>query len=276
MNPYQILGIKPGASEDEIKKAYRRLASKHHPDKGGDTKKFQEIQSAYDTLTSGPPQSGPQPASGPGGFHFHFGGNPFRGHPFAGFEDIFRFHNSEEFEPAGHVRNPDITVRVHCTLEEAHSGFSKGIQFLAPQESVPRHRIVEFPPGSYNGLKVRYTREGSRLVSNHPAGDLYVELIVEPHQFWHVMENNQDLLGRMVIDLKDAMTGTRIKINDIGGSEIEITVPPGTQPGTNLRLKHRGMRNLHNSVMGDAYVEIQVKIPALDRSDLSKPAIDIL
>lgn len=282
MNPYHTLGIKPGASDDEIKKAYRRLASKHHPDKGGDTKRFQEIQAAYDALTSGSPQQGgPQPSGGPGGFHFHFGnrgGNPFHGNPFAGFEDIFRFHR-EEFDPDGFggvVRNPDITVRVTCTLEEADRGFSRGIQFLAPQENTPRHRVVEFPAGSYSGLKVRYTGEGGRMTPSRPPGDLYVELTVQPHHFWQVIEGSQDLRAQIQVTLRDAMIGTALKIQDISGNDIEVTVPAGTQPGSNLRLRGRGMRNLHTSNRGDAYLELQVQIPALTPEDLKRPAIDIL
>lgn len=282
MNPYHILGVQPGASDDEIKKAYRRLASKHHPDKGGDTKRFQEIQAAYDALTSGSQDTGgPQPAGGPGGFHFHFGtrgGNPFAGGPFAGFEDLFRFHR-EEFDPDGFggvARNPDITVRVRCTLEEAHQGFSRNIQFLAPQEHTQRQRTVEFPPGSYSGLKVRYTGEGGRLVPNKPAGDLYVELVVDPHPFWEIIDGGQNIRGRVSVALKDALIGTTISVQDITGSRIEVSVPAGTQPGTNLRLRGRGLKNVHNARCGDAYIEIQIQIPALKAEDLQRPAIDIL
>lgn len=277
MDPYRVLGINPGATEDEIKKAYRRLASKHHPDKGGDTKRFQEIQSAYDALTSGSAQhNGPQPAGGPGGFHFHFGN---RGaNPFAGFEDLFRFHR-EEFDPDGFggvARNPDITVRVSCTLEEAHQGFSRNIQFLAPQEHSHRYRTVDFPAGSYSGLRIRYTGEGGRLVPNRPAGDLYVELLVEPHVFWETVDGSQDLKGRVTVNLKDALVGTTVSVHDINGSRIEVTVPAGTQPGTNLRLRGCGLRNVHNSRCGDAYIEVRVQIPALRTEDLNKPLIDIL
>lgn len=276
MNPYEILGVKPGASDDEIKRAYRKLASKHHPDKGGDTKKFQEIQAAYESLTSGGAQAGgPQPASGPGGFHFHFGG---RGGPFGGFEDLFRFHG-QEFDPEGQSgfgRNPDITVRVTCTLEEADQGFSRGIQFLAPQETSNRHRVVEFPAGSYSGLKVRYTGEGGRLVPSRPAGDLYVELIVQPHYFWETIEGTQDLRARVNVTLREAMVGTSLKIQDITGTGIEVTVPAGTQPGANLRLRGRGVKSLHTNHRGDAYIEIRVQIPALRPEDLNRPIIDIL
>lgn len=274
MNPYQVLGIQPGASDDEIKKAYRKLASKHHPDKGGDTKKFQEIQAAYDSLTTGGAAGGPQPASGPGGFHFHFGGRG--GHPFSGFEDLFRFHREEFDQGQGFARNPDITVRVTCTLEEADQGFKRDIQFLAPQEQAQRSHTVEFPAGSYSGLRVRYSGAGGRLVPAAPAGDLYVELVVQPHYFWEVIENTQDIRARVNVSLRDAMVGTALKIQDITGTEIEVTVPAGTQPGANLRLRNRGVKNLHTNHRGDAYIEIRVQIPALKPEDLNRPIIDIL
>ena len=275
MDPYQILGAQRGASEDEIKKAYRRLASQHHPDKGGDTKRFQEIQAAYDAITSGQADQ-PQGAGGPGGFHFHWGGrgNPFGGFP--GFEDIFRHGNTEfEFNNGPQRRNPDVTVAVDCTLEEAHRGFSRGITYLLQHEG-QKNMSVSFPAGSYPGLRVRYPGEGSRMMPGQPAGDLYCEIRVMPHEFWRPDFEHRDLHGRREISLREAMLGTEINIKDIDGSDIVVTVPAGTQPGTNLRLRNKGFNHLRGHMRGNAYLEILVQIPRLTPEDLDKRIIDIL
>lgn len=274
MDPYRVLGVNRGASEDEIKKAYRRLASQHHPDKGGSKERFQEIQAAYDAITSGQANQ-PQGAGGPGGFHFHWGGrgNPFGGFP--GFDDIFR-HNSGEFDFGNgpQRRNPDVNVAVDCTLEEAHRGFSRGVSYFLQQEG-QKTITVSFPPGSYPGLKVRYPGEGSRMVSG-PPGDLYCEIRVTPHSFWRPDFEHRDLQGRVEIGLKEAMLGTEINIKDIDGSDIAVTIPAGTQPGTNLRLRNKGFNHLRGHLRGNAYLEILVQIPRLNPEDLEKRIIDIL
>lgn len=271
MDPYQILGIKRGASLDEAKKAYRKLASIHHPDKGGDTQRFQEIQTAYDSIASG---QADQPR------HFHWGGHSAN---FQDMQDILRrnfgnFANANEFDDFNHahaVRNPDVTVRVTCTLAEAHRGFTRTLQFLLPQQG-QQVKSVTFPSGSYEGIRIRYSGEGGQVVKSRPPGDLYCELVVEPHPYWKADFNSQNLEGDLTITAKEAMLGTVFFVDDIDGNAIEISVPAGTQPGSRLRLKDRGLNRFRQAGRGDAFVRITVTIPKLSKDDLHKPLIDLI
>ena len=264
MDPYQILGVDRRATPDQVKKAYRKLASQHHPDKGGDTQRFQEIQAAYDQIISG---QADQPRQ------FHWGRNS---PDFQDMQDILRrnFHDFDNMH-AGAVRNPDVTVRVSCTLEEAHSGFSRNIQFLLPKQG-SRNKTIEFPPGSYHGIRIRHAGDGGQLVPAMPPGDLYCELEVLPHKFWQPNFKTQELELNLAITLKEALVGTDIIITDINGSDIRVTVPAGSQPGSRLRLKGRGLQKFRQSWVGDAYIRLQVSIPKLTEDDLKKPLIDLL
>lgn len=264
MDPYQILGVTPGASEAEVKKAYRRLASIHHPDKGGDTKKFQEIQQAYDQITSGQADRAR---------HFHWGGSSPN---FQDFHDILR-KNFENFDDihAHNVRNPDVNVRVSCTLEEAQSGFIRTIQFLLPRQG-QKTKTIDFPPGSFHGIRVRYAGDGGSLVPSAPPGDLYCELDVQAHKFWRPNFKTQEVEGDLQISLRDALVGTDYLVTDVNGQDIRVTVPAGSQPGSRLRLKGRGLKRFQKNTVGDAYLVIQVKIPRLTEEDLKRPLIDLL
>ncbi len=274
MDPYRTLGVERGASDDDIKRAYRKLASLHHPDKGGDTKRFQEIQAAYEAITSGQADQ-PQGAAGPGGFHFHWGGrgDPFRGFP--GFEDLFRQSSSEfEFNNGPRARNPDVNLSVDCSLEEAHHGFTRTLNYTVHGEG-QKSITVTFPPGSYPGLKVRYSGEGSRMMKGQPAGDLYCEISVRPHEFWRADFQHRDLMGLQEISVKEAMFGTELEVTDIDGNRIAVTVPAGTQPGAKLRLRDRGFNNLRGHTRGNAYIEIMVRIPKLTEKDLDRRIVDL-
>lgn len=265
MDPYKVLGIARGAAIDQVKKAYRKLASQHHPDRqGGDTQRFQEIQAAYEKIVSG---QADQPR------HFHWGGNS---PDFQDMQDILR-RNLHDFDNmhAGAVRNPDVTVRVPCTLEEAHRGFSRNVQFLLPKQG-PRNKTIDFPPGSYHGIRIRHAGDGGQLISAMPPGDLYCELEVLPHKFWHPDFKTQSLEAKLDITLKEALIGTEIIITDISGNDIRVSVPAGSQPGSRLRLKERGLRRFQRTGVGDAYLVIQIQIPRLTEEDLNRPLIDLL
>ena len=266
MDPYQILGLKHGASDGEVKQAYRRLASKHHPDKGGDAERFKEIQLAYEQIISG---QADQPR------HFHWGG----GAGFQDFQDILRrnFGNADMFDDlqAQDVRNPDVTVRVQCTLKEAHQGFSKTLQFLLPQQE-QQTKTVTFPPGGYDGIRIRYSGEGGHIIRSRPPGDLYCELAVDPHIFWKADFKSQNLEGELTISVKEAMLGTAFFVDDIDSNAIEVTIPAGTQSGARLRLKARGLNKFRQAGRGDAFIRITVTIPKLSQDDLHKPLIDLL
>lgn len=259
MNHYKTLGLAPGASDDEIKKAYRKLAMKHHPDRGGNEAEFKRIKEAYEALTN------PESVRTNGDF--------------GGFQDLHEMFNrgrragTFDFNWADRdFRNPDIHLSVPCSLEEAHSGFEKEIEFTLPGGGNKR-LSVSFPPGTHKGIKIRYSGEGGTMIDTLPPGDLFVSANIASHAVWQVNEN--DLFATMKISLWQAMFGTTVELKEISGSLIQVTVPPGTQSRSKLRLKDKGLNIRGSNKRGNAYLEIVVEIPALSESDLDKRIIDL-
>jgi curved DNA-binding protein len=266
MNPYQILGLNPGANEDEVKKAYRKLAMKHHPDRGGDEAEFKRIKEAYEILTSG---AGPSFAPfgdtdqhfDPRSFGDFFGNlNRARG------TGPFNFN----FNP-GSVKNPDITVGIPCTLEEAHHGFTKKINFQTPSGEF-RDLEVTFPPGCTKDVKIRFSGEGGKISERLEPGDLYVRLNIQDHWFWTL--DRIDLIGAVKITAWQAMFGTTVRLTEIDGTDIEVGVPAGTQPNTQLRLRGKGFRARGTDLRGNAFIDIKVEIPALTDDDKQRTIVD--
>lgn len=257
LNPYKVLGLKTTATEQEIKQAYRRLAMQHHPDRGGSAQKFQEIQEAYSALQKSA--------------NFNQNNDDYES-----VQDIFRrhfskangFYNQE-------TKNPDVTIRVNCELKEANQGFSRTINYHLPGEG-QQTKTVNFPPGSYHGIRIRYAGEGGKLVDSLNRGDLYCELQVNPHPFWQPDFKTQNVVGEFTITLREALIGTVLLVTDVDGQEIQVSVPAGTQPGAKLRLKGRGLRKFRETAIGDAYIKINVNIPALNERDLMQPLIDLI
>lgn len=270
MDYYKVLGLSPGASEEEVKKAYRKLASKHHPDKGGDTAKFQEIQGAYEAIVSGKADQQ----------HAH--SDWFQDFGQGGFQDLHEMFNMGRraggknwtFNSGWHedISNPDVNISIPCTLEEAHTGFTKTVEFTLP-EGVDKQITVTFPPGSNKDIKIRYAGDGGRLMPQKPAGDLYVKLNIQPHKVWAVDRAN--LHATIKITVWQAMFGTTVEITDIGGTTIEVAVPAGSQPGSQLRLKNRGLNIRGSSERGNAFLTIEVAIPKLDPEDRFKTILDV-
>ena len=179
MDYYNILGVSKQAGADEIKKAYRKLASQHHPDKGGDTKKFQEVEEAYRTLSDPEKRQqydNPQPQFGGGGFG---GGVP------PGFEDIFSAFGGGPFgdmfgrrqQPQ---RNKTLNMQTNVSLEEAFSG--KNLMATVVLPSGKEQLIdVKIPAGIQDGVTLRLSGMGDDSIPNIPRGDIHLTVHVQPH-----------------------------------------------------------------------------------------------
>lgn len=265
MDYYKTLGVRRGATEEEIKKAYRKLAMTHHPDRGGNEEEFKKIKEAYEKLTSGQADDHQFNSDSAGGFQdFH---NMFNMGRRAGARN-WSFNTGWEDE----LRNPDISISVPCSLEEAHTGFTKEVEFQLPTGE-QRRMTVSFPPGTTKDIKIRFERHGGTLVPNSRPGDLYVKANIESHPIWRV--DGSDLFAMMEITVWQAMLGTTVEFDDIGGSRMQITVPPGTQSRSQLRLKHKGMNIRGAPLRGNAFLEVVVRIPALTQEDKTKTIIDL-
>lgn len=241
---YQTLGVARNATPEEIKKAYRKLAAKHHPDKGGDTAMFQKVQKAYEAL-SDPKQKqeydNPNPFGSQGGQHgfsFNFGG--------FNINDIFGTAFGQGFQQPN--RSPSYRTTVVITLEQAYTGGDHTLQFNADgQRQVVK---IQIPKGIQDGQALKY----DNLIKN---ALLVVEFRIQPHPKFERDGNN--LYSIHDISVLDLIVGTEFNFTTISGKTLSVKVPPKTQPGHKLRLQGEGMPNNH--MFGDQYILIKPFIP---------------
>lgn len=267
MTHYATLGIGEGASQDEIKRAYRRLASKHHPDKGGDTIQFQKIEEAYRIL-SDPAQREQydNERRNPGGFRFTVNGQDVHGMP-GGMEDILRNFGfnfggpgpfGQPFRQPQPRRNKDLQVRVPVTLA---STLEDKVYTVSIQTTRGNRETVEItiPRGATNETQIKYPRLGDNFFDGLERGDLYVHVNVQPQPNFDII--GLDVLTTKTIDCLTAMSGGDEEIENFDGSKFVVSIAPGTQPDQILRIKNQGIWQLHGSTRGNLLVKIQVSVP---------------
>jgi curved DNA-binding protein len=258
MNFYETLGVAKNATADDIKRAYRKLASQHHPDKGGDTSRFQEIQSAYDTLSDSVKRQeydNPNPFSHTGtGWH---GDAPSP-------EDIFRnfgFHFGDGFNPNRPRQrttrtNKDLRITIpidlHTTLETQQKTVSVKTT-NGQRETVS----VTIPKGITQGSTIKYPGLGDNFFQSLPRGDLYVNIMLNVPDGVEVYEH--ELYQRLPLDAIDAMTGVDITFTSPFGETFTLTVPAGIQQGQKLRIRDKGLVNQNGR--GHLFLVIDLLIP---------------
>jgi curved DNA-binding protein len=265
---YITLGVSKQANADEIKKAYRKLASQHHPDKGGDTAKFQQIEEAYRTLSDPEARSqydNPQPQ----GMHFTHGGVP------PGFEDIMSqmfgggFNGFSPFGRQQHQapRNRTLNIQTTISLEEAFHGKDMIANITLPSG---RDQILEvkIPAGIQDGTTLRLSNVGDDSISNMPRGDLHLTVNILPHNVFQ--RHGDDLVRKLDISCIDAMIGRKILITTIDNKTLDLTIKPGTQHGQTLAASGWGMPHMRDSrFKGRLLIEINVIIPT-DLTEIQK------
>jgi curved DNA-binding protein len=242
-NYYDILGVKSTAEPDEIKRAYRKLASQHHPDKGGDVAKFQEIEQAYRTL-SDPAQrqqyDNPNPFGG-----FGAQGDGFQPFNFDTIFDIFGARFGQQQQRPRHAR-----MSLWVTLRDIAQGGPRTI--TVGTQSGTQAVEIQIPQGIEDGDTVQYPGLA-------PGGiDLVVTFRIHPDPKW--LRQGLSLNTEHVIPAWTLLLGGEAVIRDILGKEISITIPPNTQPGTVMRLRAKGLQH-RNGAIGDLMVRLQARWP---------------
>jgi len=242
-NHYETLGVKTSADADEIKRAYRKLASQHHPDKGGDVKKFQEIEEAYRTLSD--PQAraqydNPQPNFGSFGQH----GAP-QGFDFDTIFDIFGARFGQ-----GQRRPQQARMSLWIQLRDVAQGGRRTIS--VGTQTGTQAVDIEIPLGIDDGDSVQYPGLA-------PGGmDLIVSFRIHPDPRW--FRSGLNVTAEHTATVWDLILGASARIRDVLGTEIMFTIPPMCQPGTTLRLRGRGLRH-RSGQQGDILIRIQGSLP---------------
>lgn len=267
MNYYDVLGVPTDASEADIKKAFRKLASQHHPDKGGDTNKFQQIQEAYEVLGDAnrrheydhPPRQGFS-----GNFHEHqtFADDIFAQMFGAGQRGGFNFRQGNM-----RMQNPDAMTNVMITLNECYHGTVKVLQFNNSETL-----NLTIPAGTLPNTRMRLQGKSPNVANPQaPPGDLIVTIQVQREGSYDL--DGPNLIHYAEIDAISAMTGCDLPVRHINGSTIKLKVPAGTQHGAKLRVRNMGMPIPGQAgVFGDWYTVINIYIPKVTDPD----TIDLL
>jgi len=260
---YAALGVPKTATADDIKRAFRKLASQHHPDKGGDTQKFQAIQEAYATLGDEQKRAeydNPRPQFS--GFQGHPGGvniNDIFGQMFGqGFSQQARQGFAQQ---AQHPRRSHVRMTLWISLLDVATGGKRTVS-LGTQSGVSAVEI-DIPLGINDGDNVQYEGIG-------PGGaDLVAQFRVSPNQTWQ--RDKLNLAQEVRIDIWNLILGGDLTINTLTGKTLSTRVPARTQPGTVLRLKAQGLRDRHGNT-GDILIKLQASIP----DNIAPEIIDVI
>lgn len=289
---YEVLGVSESASIEEIKKQFRKLAKKYHPDRNKGDKaaeeKFKEVSEAYETLSdskkrteydtlrkygafAGGPQGPYAEGYGPSGFDFsnfgnrggrttvHFGGTGDVG-DMEGWDDIlssilgrtgkgrFDFGSAQQMPKRGN----DLTSEISISFRESVNGTTRMLSLGRGKSRLK----VKIPAGIEDGGKIRLAGQGEPGLYGGPNGDILITVRVMPDQ--QFTRKGNDIYSSVEISFIEAINGCKKNVSTLTKT-VSLTIPPGTQPGTLLRLKGQGLSV--NGVQGDQYVEVKVSIP---------------
>lgn len=234
-DPYKILGLSPEATEDEVKKAYRKKAFEFHPDRNqGDKEaeeKFKEVTAAYDAIKNPRPQN-------PHGEHS----------PFRGFEDMMRGWMNQN------VQRQALT-RCSITLKDAYNGCEVVITVLN------KDIAVKIPAGVETGMRMRIPGAVDDPHSGETA-DLIVQIVVEDDE--NFVRNGPHLFTKISVNALDALLGETIDVVSIDGSVSRVTIPEGFVSGWKIRLPEKGMRIVGSHTRGDHFIVVDILVETLN------------
>lgn len=297
---YKTLGVPRDADADTIKKAFRKLARKHHPDAGGDEAKFKEINEAYEVLSDekkrklydqyGTANENQIPFGG--GAWQGQGGNPFGGSGFGGFgswADILEsirngegaFGTEWNFGGQGQTyqarpkpqKGADKNVTMTVTFDEAFKGCEKKVRIGKAGTTEKETLSIKIPAGAVEGGRVRLKGKGAPGIQGGPAGDLLVNIHIADHPLFK--RDKADVLMDVPIAFAEAALGTQIVVPTPEGKKVSIKVPAGCESGTVLKVKGKGAPRLGKGATGtgDLLLTLHVAVPKT-LNDKQKEALE--
>jgi curved DNA-binding protein len=284
---YKILGLEPSATQEEIKRTYKKLARKYHPDVSEDadaTSKFQEVSEAYEVLKNEEKRAeydelreyvnNPNQFQGAGGDHSRFTSGASAE---SGFEDLLRSIFGEQagfsagtrgFNTSGmsgfNARGQDIRYDLGITLEEAYSGGKRSLRLTTPGGNKTIN--VTIPKGVTQGKELRLKGQGEPGHGKGSAGDIYLKISFLKHSLFEA--DGDDLTLVLPVSPWEAALGTNIEVQTLGG-KVNLKIPANSQNGKRLRLKGRGLGN------GDQFVILKLVNPPVE-TEADKAAYEAL
>ncbi|MBP3892518.1 MAG: DnaJ domain-containing protein [Atopobiaceae bacterium] len=285
-NYYDILGVKRDATQDEIKKAFRKLAAKYHPDAGGDEEKFKEVSEAYTTLSDADKRKeydqllmfGGIPGADFGGS----GGRNRGGYTYTGtgdwsdiFENIrngdgafggFDFSTIFGGQPGAGARTNrstkggDLTMTVEVTADEAFKGAQRKVSYTIPSTGEKQTLTVKVPAGAIDGGKLRYRGRGEYGANGGPRGDLVITTKVEEHPLFK--RDGADVRMDLPVSMYEAALGATVDVPTPDGATCRLKIPAGTQDGKTFRFRDLGAPNVkRKGSKGALFVKVRVQVP---------------
>ena len=284
-NFYDVLGVSKSASDDEIRKAFRKLAAKYHPDAGGDEQKFKEISEAYNTLSNPEKRKEYDQLLMFGGIPgADFGGSGGRNRTytytggmnwddilgsmrngdgaFSGFDfsSIFGGPGAQGRAANRPAKGGDLTLEINVSAEEAFTGATRKVSFTVPSTGERQTLTVKVPAGAVDGGKLRYRGRGENGVNGGERGDLVVTTRVAEHPLWK--RDGADVRMELPISICEAALGAQVDVPTPGGEVVRLKGPAGTQDGKTFRFRDLGAPDVNNmGAHGALYVTVKVKVP---------------